>query len=93
MDPSSVRELLILCCAAILVLVARKHIHELAQMVAAGIDNFKNGGRGGPPTHPIPAADSTILNRRTRKAASTLSSYSSRSATNGSKRDARRAGR
>jgi len=86
MDAVVVRELLMLLGAATIVFFARKNLHELAQLVAQGIDNFKNGGRPGPPSHPLPADDSRILNRRARI-------HSSRKAAIGSRREARRAGK
>jgi Sec-independent protein translocase protein TatA len=42
-----------------------KSLHELAQALAEGIHNFRGGPRR--PSHPIPANDSRILNRRNRK--------------------------
>ena len=44
-----------------------KNLRALAQQLAEGISNFKNGGGSGTPPHPLSGNDSRLLNRKIRK--------------------------
>jgi hypothetical protein len=57
------QELVVLLVVAGTLLIGGKRFRELAQLVSNGIDNFRGGGPGSP-SHPIPANDSRLLNRR-----------------------------
>lgn len=46
-------------------LIGGKHLKEIAAQLQQAIDNFRGGGR--PPSHPLPANDSRILNRKRAK--------------------------
>jgi Sec-independent protein translocase protein TatA len=56
------QELVVLLVVAGMLLIGGKRFRELAQLVSHGIDNFRGGP--GSPTHPLPANDSRLLNRR-----------------------------
>jgi Sec-independent protein translocase protein TatA len=60
-------ELILFGTVAVLLFWGSK-IPQVASMVIAALENIRRGGPGSP-SHPIPANDSRILNRRNRKSA------------------------
>jgi Sec-independent protein translocase protein TatA len=60
-------ELILLGTVAVLLVWGSK-IPQVASMVIAALENIRRGGPGSP-SHPIPANDSKILNRKNRKSA------------------------
>jgi len=64
MEHFSFPELVVVMVVAVL-LFGDMNLQEVARRVAESISNFRGGGPR--PSHPIPANDSKILNRRNRK--------------------------
>jgi Sec-independent protein translocase protein TatA len=58
-------EVVVFCTVAVLLLWGNK-IPDLARNLNEAMDNFRGNFRGGPgsPSHPIPADDSKLLNRK-----------------------------
>jgi Sec-independent protein translocase protein TatA len=67
MQHLGVSELILFGTVAVLLLWGSK-IPQVASMLIAALENIRRGGPGSP-SHPIPADDSRILNRKNRKSA------------------------